>query len=227
VFPGWVCVPRVSIYAPGAVGASMTPMRIGLTLPLLFFVASCGGEPAAPAGADMPSASVAPEPYDPDAAANEEAALAPCGVVTAQGYCGVAFGMSAADAAANFPVKLESYDGADGDVKADASHCYEMFAEAPVQGVSFMVENQKVGRIDFLSEVAKTADGFGVGTSSEAVHARFGAAAMDAPNKYEPEVIDLTVTDGATKYVFEIQDGKVRGWRAGVAPTIDYTEHCS
>jgi hypothetical protein len=49
---------------------------------------------------------------------------------------------------------------------------------------------------------------------------------MDAPNKYEPEVTDLAVTDGAVKFVFEIQDGKVRGWRAGVAPTIDYTEHC-
>ena len=205
---------------------SVTPMRTGLTLPLLFLVAPCGGEPAGLPGAHEPSASVAPEPFDPDAAANEEAALAPCGAVTAQGYCGVAFGMSAAAAAEKFPVKLNSYDGADPGVPADANHCFEMFAEPPVQGVSFMVENRKIGRIDFLTEVAKTADGFGVGASSEAIHARFGSAAMGAPNKYEPEVIDLTVIDGAAKFVFEIQDGKVRGWRAGVPPTIDYTEHC-
>jgi hypothetical protein len=26
--------------------------------------------------------------------------------------------------------------------------------------------------------------------------------------------------------VFEIQDGVVRAWRAGIAPTIDYVAHC-
>ncbi len=49
---------------------------------------------------------------------------------------------------------------------------------------------------------------------------------MDAPNKYEAEITDLTVTQGDTKFVFEIQDSKVRGWRVGVAPTVDHTEHC-
>ncbi len=113
----------------------------------------------------------------------------------------------------------------------EVSHCLHRFFDRgvgiePVQGVSFLIEGQKVGRVDFLTEAARTVDGFGVGTAATAIRDRFGAAARDAPNKYEQEVTDLTVTDGAAKYVFEIQDGKVRGWRAGVAPTIDYTEHC-
>jgi hypothetical protein len=32
---------------------------------------------------------------------------------------------------------------------------------------------------------------------------------------------------GGTKFIFEIQDGSVRAWRAGVMPTVDYVEHCS
>ncbi len=199
--------------------ARLTPLTIAITL------SACGPSPE-PVSEPAERVSVEPAPLDPEAPAAEQAALASCGAVTAQGYCGVTFGMNAQQANAKFPGGLESYDGADPGGQTHANHCFEMFGIEPVQGVSFLIEGQKVGRVDFLTEAARTVDGFGVGTAATAIHDRFGAAAMDAPNKYEQEVTDLTVMDGAAKYVFEIQDGKVRGWRAGVAPTIDYTEHC-
>lgn len=199
--------------------ARLTPLTIAITL------SACGPSPE-PVSEPAERVSVEPAPLDPEAPAAEQAALASCGAVTAQGYCGVTFGMNAQQANAKFPGGLESYDGADPGGQTDPNHCFEMFGIEPVQGVSFLIEGQKVGRVDFLTEAARTVDGFGVGTAATAIHDRFGAAAMDAPNKYEQEVTDLTVMDGAAKYVFEIQDGKVRGWRAGVAPTIDYTEHC-
>ena len=65
-----------------------------------------------------------------------------------------------------------------------------------------------------------------VGTSAEDIKAKFGAAVIAQPNKYEPEIIELVVSDGDTKFIYEIQDGKVRAWRPGVLPTIDYVEHC-
>ena len=199
--------------------AFLTPLTIALAL------SACG--PAAEPDAEPGErASVEPAPLDPAAPAAELAALASCGFVTGQGYCGVTFGMTQQQASAKFPGGLENYDGADPGGPSDPNHCFEMFGIEPVQGVSFLVEGQKVGRVDFLTAAARTADGFGVGTEAQAIRTRFGAAAMDAPNKYEQEVTDLTVTDGAVKYVFEIQNGKVRGWRVGVAPTIDYTEHC-
>ena len=199
--------------------ARLTPLTIAITL------SACGPSPE-PVSEPAERVSVEPAPLDPEAPAAEQAALASCGAVTAQGYCGVTFGMNAQQANAKFPGGLESYDGADPGGQTHANHCFEMFGIEPVQGVSFLIEGQKDGRVDFLTEAARTVDGFGVGTAATAIHDRFGAAAMDAPNKYEQEVTDLTVMDGAAKYVFEIQDGKVRGWRAGVAPTIDYTEHC-
>ncbi len=199
--------------------ARLTPLTIVLAL------SACGPSPE-PVSAPAERVSVEPAPLDPEAPAAEQAALASCGAVTAQGYCGVTFGMHPKQAGAKFPGGLERYDGADPSGQTDPNHCFEMFGIEPVQGVSFLIEGQKVGRVDFLTEAARTVDGFGVGTAATAIRDRFGAAARDAPNKYEQEVTDLTVTDGAAKYVFEIQDGKVRGWRAGVAPTIDYTEHC-
>ena len=188
-------------------------------------VVACSPAPAAE-GEREETASAEPAPLDPGAPAAEQAALASCSPVTVGGYCGVTFGMTPDEARAKFPVGLDRYDGADPGTQGDPNHCYEIFGVEPVQGVSFMVEGGRIGRVDFLTEAAKTADGFGIGTDAQAIRARFGVEAMDAPNKYEPEVTDLTITQGGAKFVFEVQDGSVRGWRAGVAPTIDYTEHC-
>ena len=75
-----------------------TSMRAPVAAVLAVALAACG-EASAPEG-EHPHApeAVEPAPLDPNAAAAEEAALASCGPVTAQGYCGVAFGMAPADA---------------------------------------------------------------------------------------------------------------------------------
>ena len=187
--------------------------------------AACSGpKPAEEAHNDAPVAAE-PAPLDPDAPAAEQAALAKCGPVTAQGYCGITFGMSPEAARRKFPVALQNYSGDTG-AALDPNACFELFPAEPVQGVTFLVEMARVGRVDVISETARTADGFGVGTSADEITAKFGAAVTEAPNKYEPEVKELSVTDGAAKFIFEIQDGKVRAWRTGVLPTIDYVEHC-
>lgn len=199
-------------------------MRMPVAAVLAAAFAACS-ESLAPEGehAHAPEA-VEPAPLDPNADAAEEAALASCGAVSAQGYCGVTFGMTPAEARAKFPVGLEMYSGSD---PGDPNRCYEMFAVAPVQGVSLLVEMNRVGRIDVMSEGAKTAHGFGVGTAAADIKAMYGADVTEQPNKYEAEISELVLTEGGTKFIFEIQDGSVRAWRAGVLPTIDYVEHCS
>jgi hypothetical protein len=198
-------------------------MRLAIAFILAGFSLAACGEPK-PEPLPEPRA-VEPAPVDPNAPAAEAAALAGCAPVSAEGYCGVAFGMKPVDARGKFPVKLEDYTG-DTSVKPDPNACFEMFAGEPVQGVSFLVENAKVGRVDVISEGPKTADGFGVGTKAEAIRTKYGSLLTEAPNKYEPEVVELSVMQGATKFVFEIQDDAVRAFRVGLAPTIDYVEHC-
>ncbi|HEX5008635.1 MAG TPA: hypothetical protein VFV70_16085 [Hyphomonadaceae bacterium] len=201
----------------------MKPMRVPAVLAALA-LAACGEASAPAAERSHAPEAVEPAPLDPNADAAEQAALASCGPVTAQGYCGVVFGMTPADARAKFPVGLEMYSGAD---PSDANRCFELFAIAPVQGVSFLVEMNKVGRLDVMSAGARTDDGFGVGTAAADIKAKYGDDVREQPNKYEEEISELVLSEGAAKFVFEIQDGAVRAWRAGVLPTIDYVEHCS
>jgi hypothetical protein len=198
-------------------------MRVVIAFALAAFsLAACGDagkEPAPEPRAEEPA------PLDPNAPAAEIAALSGCAPVSAEGYCGITWNMSPSQARAKFPVKLEDYNG-DTSARPDPNACYEMFAAEPVQGVSFLVENAKVGRVDVMSEGPHTADGFGVNSEAAAIRAKYGSALTEAPNKYESEIIELTIQQGASKTVFEIQDETVRAFRSGVAPTIDYVEHC-
>jgi hypothetical protein len=184
----------------------------------LTLLAACGGETV-----------VSSEPIEDmspvEAADAERTALARCGEVTVTGYCGVRFGMTAAEARQAFPVALEVYEAPAEGGAVDAG-CHELFAAEPVTGVSFLVEDGRVGRVDLLTEAARTADGFGVGTQASAIRTKVGDAMGMATNALEPEITDLTVMRGDTKFVFEILDGVVRAWRAGVAPAIDYVAHC-
>ena len=92
--------------------------------------------------------------------------------------------------------------------------------------MSFLLEGGRIGRVYLMTEAASKADGFGVGTQASAIRTRLGDAMGVATNALEPEITDLTVMNGEVKFVFEIQDGVVRAWRAGVAPAIDYVAHC-
>lgn len=193
--------------------------RLVSGLMCLTLLAACGGEAAGPG---EPVEEMTPE----EAADAERTALARCGEVTAAGYCGVRFGMAEAEAVKAFPVALESYQGLPVEGEGLDPSCHELFPAEPVTGVSFIVEASRIGRVDIMTEAARTADGFGVGTQASAIRTKFGDELGMAANSFEPEITDLTVTDGDTKFVFEIQDGVVRAWRAGVAPTIDYVAHC-
>jgi hypothetical protein len=179
---------------------------------------ACGAEPVAPA---EPVEDLTPE----EAADAERTALARCGEVTVQGYCGVRFGMTEAEARQAFPVALEGYE-LPAEAQSISDKCRELFAVEPVTGVSFLMDAGRIGRVDLLTEAARTVDGFGVGTQASAIRTRFGDTMGMATNALEPEITDLTVVEGDVKFVFEIQDGVVRAWRAGVAPTIDYVAHC-
>ncbi|MBI1362056.1 MAG: hypothetical protein GC155_17405 [Alphaproteobacteria bacterium] len=197
---------------------------------LALMVSACGPKPATTApDTDESAASDGDfsEPPTPESiaasAAAEASVLEACGPVTTKGFCGVVFGGPVDAARHVYPGKLETLAGDDAQT---GMGCYELFGNAPIEGVSFLVENGKVGRVDFLSGGPKTAEGFGVGSDAETIRSRFGGALSEHVNKYEPDVTDMVVDQPPGRVIFEIQDGKVRAWRAGVPPTIDYVERC-
>ena len=200
----------------------LTVLGLGLAL------AGCSPKetPAAAPGETLGEGDFTLPPTPEAAAANAAAqarAIDACGPVSADGFCGVKFGMTVAAAKAVYPGKLQTLSADDA---VDPQACFELFGNTPIKGVSFLVEQSKIGRVDFLEEGPKSADGFGVGSDAAKMRARYGAALKEQPNKYEPEVTDLVVDAPPGRQVFEVQDGKVRAWRAGVPPTIDYVERC-
>lgn len=194
----------------------------GITALVIFLLlAGCSGPAPAPAEA------VDTSNFTPDEAADaERLALSRCGEVTREGYCGVKFGMPVAEAMKVFPVKLEGYETLAGAVQAPDA-CTELFAVQPVRGVSFLAEGGVIGRVDVITEIVRSPEGFGVGTQASAIRTHFGDALGVDVNDVEPEITDLSITEGGARFVYEIQDGIVRSWRAGIAPTIDYVAHCS
>lgn len=197
--------------------------RLGITG--LVFVAllsaGCSGPAREPAD-EVDTSNFTPE----EAVSAERAALSRCGEVTREGYCGIRFGMPVAEAMKAFPVKLEGYESLAGAAPSPDA-CAELFAVQPVRGISFLAERGVIGRVDVMTDVTRSPEGFGVGTQASAIRTHFGDALDVNVNDLEPEIVDLGITEGTTKFVYEIQDGVVRSWRAGVAPTVDYVAHCS
>lgn len=197
--------------------------RLGITALVLaaLLPVGCGGPAPEPADA-VDTSNFTPK----EAADAERAALSRCGEVTGEGYCGIRFGMPVAEALKTFPVKLEGYESLAGAAQSPDA-CAELFAVQPVRGISFLAEQGVIGRVDVMTDIARSPEGFGVGTQASAIRTHFGDALAVDVNELEPEIVDLGITEGTTKFVYEIQDGVVRSWRAGVAPTVDYVAHCS
>lgn len=204
-------------------------LRLAPILVLALALAACGGpkaeKPAAVAAENAPDPFTPPTPQEAVAHAEAQAkTLSACGPVSADGFCRVTFGMTVDEVRKAWPGKLENLAG--DDPQTDPNGCYEIFGNEPIEGVSFLVEHGKVGRVDFLNEGPKTADGFGVGSAGVAIQEKYGAALNEQPDKYEPEVTLMSLEQGAAKFVFEVESGKVRAWRAGLAPSVDYAEKC-
>ncbi len=180
-------------------------MRLIGALLALGLAAACGGRRDGPA-------------EDPREA--REAALRTCGSLSARAYCGVRFGMTAEDAKSAFPQPTVQFASSSSDA------CQEFYAKGALEGVSFMIEHGRVGRVDVTAPGPKTVDGFGVGSKEADLKARLGARLSSSSNKYDPQAMDLTYTDGDGRIVFEVSGGLVRALRAGLPPMIDYVERC-
>jgi len=199
----------------------MTRKGITALVFAVLLIGGCSGPAPGPADA-IDTSNFTPD----EAEAAERAALSRCGEVTVEGYCGVRFGMPAAEAMKVFPVKLEGYEALAGAAQAPEA-CAELFAVQPVRGVSFLAEGGVIGRVDVITEIVRSPEGFGVGTQASAIRTQFGDALRVSVNDLEPEITDLSIAQGAATFVYEIQDGIVRSWRVGIAPTVDYIAHCS
>lgn len=143
--------------------------------------------------------------------------------VTATEFGPLRFGMPIAEASGALAGGFTRQTAAEG---CDYAHP----AQGP-GGVSFMVENGLVVRMDVDSGVVKTAEGVGVGESDARVRARYQGRIEVQPHKYETGHFYLIVrpvasADSMFRIIFETDGSRVTRYRAGVRPAVEYVERC-
>ena len=112
-------------------------------------------------------------------------------------------------------------------VELEADGCAYYLATGAPEGVSFMVIDDTVARIDIDKPGVLTKSGFGVGTS-EAEILRLSPTAAVTPHAYTDGHY-VTITDDTTgnKFVFETDGTTVTAFHAGRPPEVEYIEGCS
>ena len=144
--------------------------------------------------------------------------------VTFTSYGAAHIGMPRAALASALGSKLESeYPDSDTD------NCEYLVAESGYKGVSFMLIDQKLARIDVSDPTIKTASGAHIGSSEISVRQLYAGRIEVSPHAYSsPDGSYLTVLSRDKKHGvrFETLDGKVTDFYAGTAEAIQYIEGC-
>lgn len=99
------------------------------------------------------------------------------------------------------------------------------------RGVSFMVENGTVVRADVDSIGARTAEGLGIGSTEAEVQSAYGRHVTIQLHKYQWEAgwryfRYLPPGDSLNAIVFETDGQRVRSYRVGRRPQVEYAERC-
>ena len=144
--------------------------------------------------------------------------------VTTAGYGPARIGMSVADTETALGTKLV----AEGPV--DNPECHYLRPEPAVEGLWFMVANDRVVRIEVTEPGITTRSGLGVGDSEARVKRALGASVEVTPHKYvAPDGNYLTIwsADRRAAVRFETLNGKVSSFYAGQVPQVTFVEGCS
>jgi hypothetical protein len=103
-------------------------------------------------------------------------------------------------------------------------------SDAP-PGVSVMLANGRVARVDVDSAGVRTAAGATIGDTERRIGELYAGRVVTTPHKYVAGAHYLTVTpaapaDSAYRLVFEVEGGTVTRFRAGRLPEVSWVERC-
>jgi hypothetical protein len=94
-------------------------------------------------------------------------------------------------------------------------------------GLSFMVVQGRIARIDVDSATVATTAGARVGDSEARVRALYGERLIVSPHKYvEGHYLTVTPRDTGHRVVFETDGQRVTRYRAGRLPEVKWVERC-
>lgn len=158
------------------------------------------------------------------------AAIAGCGsqsppTVSVDGFAGVRFGMTVAQAEAALGHKLKPT----GDVQE--GDCSFVEPVGAYDGLAFMVIAGVIARLDVQQTTAIATDtGAKVGDSESRVIGLYKGRTRVEEHQYtgpEGHYVLVLGSDGKAQLVFETDAGKVVSYRAGRQPEVEWVEGCS
>lgn len=141
-------------------------------------------------------------------------------LVTFNSFGGVKVGMTMAQASQALGIELVRGEGYE-----DA--CY--YVESPgLQGVRFMVTNEKIARIDISSSKYATDKGAKVGDTQDKIKSLYPRANVQ-PQRYDEKKKDMAIYSEDEQYmiVFETDGKQVTGFRIGNMEEVGYADGCS
>jgi hypothetical protein len=144
--------------------------------------------------------------------------------ITTAGYGPARIDMTVAQASKVLGTKLVS----DGPINDPG--CHYMRPEPAVEGLWFMISNDRVARVDVIAPGVTTRSGLGVGNSEDRVKEVLGSAVEVTPHKYlAPDGNYLTIwsSDRKSAVRFETLQGKVTSFYAGRASEVEDADGCS
>ena len=109
------------------------------------------------------------------------------------------------------------------------SSCYYARPKSGPAGISLMLTDGRIARVDIDSTVIATAAGARVGDSDDRINELYGGKVEVTPHKYVQGGHYMTVTPGAGdgRIVFETDGKSVRRFRGGRMPEVTWVEGCS
>ena len=162
-----------------------------------------------PPGETTPAPAPAPAPAPPPKIGEWE--------VTPTGIGSVKTGMSVEEA----QVILHN----DLVVPANLSECAFLKTKSGPKGVSFMVEQRHISRVDVISGSTATSAGARIGDTETRIKSLYSGITV-TPHKYNTGGHYLTYSGDGGKIIFETDGSKVTKYRAGNTPSVDNVEGC-
>ena len=145
--------------------------------------------------------------------------------MTLYGIGPVRAGMSVAEASAALGATLELPPG------ADATACDYLRWPGGPTGVSVMVEQLRIARVDVRSGTVATEEGAKIGDSTDRIRDLYAGRVTVSPHKYTAgqylTVVPASPADRGFRLVFETEDGRVTRYRSGRLPQWSTVEGCS
>jgi hypothetical protein len=109
----------------------------------------------------------------------------------------------------------------------ESEGCYFVKAEVGPKGLSFMVVNNKIVRVDVYEGQLATENGARISDSEERIKSLYSDQFKVDDHAYTDKGHYIQIRRGNYMIVFETDGKQVTSYRAGKIPEVQYIEGCS